>query len=114
VRSLNEQPSDQELKNMALDHLSEYYFDGVKVTSPVFEVDLNLAKHTGPTVKELTTIQKFSSSLKKVDSDFDVLNKEIMSHGKSITSLEKWKDASVGTIVIWSGKHTVGKDVQVH
>jgi len=104
VRSVSEQPSEQFLKNMSLNYLSEYYFNGLNVTSPVFEVDLKITKHVGPTVKELTTIQKFTKSLNsRIDAEFEKVNNTIKDHSLAISVLDDWKHASVGTIVIWSG-----------
>merc|ERR1712038_655947 len=82
VRSVSIQPSEEELEKLALKHLTLYYFRGVEARSPVFEFRIALENHVGPTVKELTTIQKLNNK---------------------ITFLESINNASIGTISIWKG-----------
>jgi len=89
VRSVASQPSEEELKKLALDHLTLYYFKGVEARSPVFEFQIVLENHVGPTVRELTTIQK----IKKKNR---ILNDKI----KFLVGIN---NAAIGTISIWKG-----------
>jgi len=96
VRSVSYQPTEEELKNLTLSHLSVYYFNGVEVFSPVVESHLKIKNHVGPTVKELSTIQKFRSS-------FSILHNDVSTLSKKLTSLQEINKAAIGTIAIWKG-----------